>query len=507
MPLIGDYDEAIRAGKYRFKDPALRAAAPVMNQRPVSGGFFTEPARASGSFAVAYKMKMPDGRLRAVRCYFAENAQHSRRYSVLHTDLPAKLKDYTVDFRYLDQGIRADSAASAPFLPVVDMEWVQGRELRQYVAHIADHRDISRLRALAEAWLTLIERMRAANIAHGDLSGNNVMVRDNGALALIDYDGMYTPALEKLASVEAGAPDYQHPAAVERRVYGPDMDRFSALLIYVTLRALQERPELWKPHSEYNSAGDLESDHMLFRVEDLQTPAASPLFRELAALRDPLTLKLVETLKRACVEDIARTPWVVELADPLIALKSAIASDDDVAIVAAAEVPATRANPAARSYDARVGDARTNLAALVELRNALRDGEDERALGVWSGTRESATTRPLTPLVDAARARAELTRQLRAAIRDDDYDAIKRIEISLKGTPTIKPYEKAIHEVWVRAARVDVIRRALDSGNDELALRVWDLAMPDTRAARLLDPYRQRIAAARGGAAPVAEAE
>lgn len=511
MPIIGDYDEAIRAAKYRFKDPELRAAAPVMNRRPISGGSFEEPARASGSFAVAYKMKLQDGRMRAVRCYFAEDldrSHHLERYRTLNAELPAKLKDYAVEFRYLDQGIRADSAPSAPYRPVVDMEWVQGRELRQYVAHIADHRDIPRLRALTDAWLTLIERMRAARIAHGDLSGNNIMVRDSGALALIDYDGMYTPALAKLVPGEAGAPDYQHPTAVEKRVYGPDMDRFSALLIYVALRALQERPELFKPHAEYNGAGDLVSDHLLFRVEDLKSPATSPVFRDLAALTDPVTLKLVETLKRACVEDITRTPWVVELADPLIALKTAIASDEDPAIVAAADVPATRANPDARAYDKRVTAARNNLNALVELRNALRDGDDERAVGVWARMTETSTTRPLKSLVDAAQGRANLTRQLRTAIRDDDFEAIKRIEVTLKGTATLKPYEKAIHEAWVRAARLDVIRRALDSGNDELALRVWDLAIRDPKGVKALEPYTARIeqVRARASAARVAEA-
>ena len=130
-----------------------------MTKRQLKTGTIEEPWRAPGSFAVAYKMRMADSRLRAIRGYFAENAQHSQRYRALHTELPAKLKDYTVDFRYLDQGIRVDSSPSAPYLPVVDMEWVQGRELRQYVAHIADNKDVARIKILAEAWLTMMERI------------------------------------------------------------------------------------------------------------------------------------------------------------------------------------------------------------------------------------------------------------------------------------------------------------------------------------------------------------
>ena len=167
MPTINDYDDAIRAGRVRFKDPALKAATPVLNKRPYNGGMIEEPSRAPGSFAVVYKMRTQDGRIRAVRCYFAENAHHSQRYRILNAELPGKLKEYTVDFRYLDQGIRVESAQTAPYLPVVDMEWVEGRELRQYIAHIADGNDVARLKLIGENWLKLMERMRANQMAHG----------------------------------------------------------------------------------------------------------------------------------------------------------------------------------------------------------------------------------------------------------------------------------------------------------------------------------------------------
>jgi hypothetical protein len=502
MPLIGDYDDAIRAGKVRFKDAALKAAAPVMAQRAIKGGSIEEPVRAAGSYAVAYKMKLADGRLRAVRCYFSENAQHSQRYRLLHSELPAKLKEYTVDFRYLDHAIRAENTATAPYLPVVDMEWVQGRELRQYVAHIADNRDITRITALAEAWLTMMQRMRVAQVAHGDLSGNNIMVRDNGALVLIDYDGMYTPALANDKSNEAGAPEYQHPTAQDRRQYGPEMDRFSALLIYVVLRALQEQPGLWKSHAEYSGTGttNLVSDRMLFKAEDLKAPTTSALFRELAALKDPLTLKLVAALKQACVDDITRTPWVVDLADPMIAFKAAIASDNDQAIVTAAADPGIQALAAARSYDARVSAAKRNLAALTTLQQALREGDDEKIAAAWKGMTETATTRPFKAQADAAAKRATQSEQLREAIKTLDYPAIKRIEEQLRGTKTLEPYTRAIRETYVRYERLEAIKRALDLGNDDVAVRVWDLAAQDTQPPAFkqrLAPFEERVRQAR----------
>lgn len=492
MPTIGDYDDAIRAGRIRFKDPTLRAATLELNKRPVKGGFIEEPWRSPGSFAVAYKMRLATGRMRAIRCYFAEHTQHSYRYSVLHRELPARLQEYTVEFRYLDQGIRVESGASAPYLPIVDMEWVQGRELRQYVAHIADNRDIPRLTRLAEAWLTLMQRMRAAQVAHGDLSGNNIMARDDGSLVLIDYDGMYTPTLANTPSNEAGAPEYQHPTAQNRRRYGPEMDRFSALLIYVVLRALQERPALWRAHSEYNPSGDLASDRMLFSAEDLKAPATSAVFRELATLRDPLTRKLVATLRQACLDDITRTPWVVELADPLITLKAAIASDNDQDIVAAAS-DAIMAQPGAHAYDQRIETARRNMANLPVLRRALHDGDDDKIGAIWNTMSSTVSTRQLAPQANAAVQRADLTQRLRDAIQDLDYPAIKQIEERLhrmeRGAEALKPYEKAIQDTYVRYGRLDAIKRALFQGNDQLAVHIWDLAASDQQGV-----FKQRLA-------------
>jgi hypothetical protein len=496
MPTIGDYDDAIRAGRIRFKDATLRAATPEINRRPVRGGYIEEPWRAPGSFAVAYKMRLADGRLRAIRCYFAENPHYTQRYRILNTELPAKLKEYTVDFRYLDQGIRVDASPNAPYLPVVDMEWVQGRELRQYVAHIADNKDIARIKGLSESWLILMQRMRTEHVAHGDLSGNNIMVRDDGSLALIDYDGMYTPALATIPSNEAGAPEYQHPTTQDKRQYGPEMDRFSALLIYVVLRALQERPSLWRAHSEYSGDGvdNLVSDRMLFTAEDLRAPVSSPLFRELTTLRDPLTVKLVTALRQACLDDIAKTPWVMDLADPLIALKVAIASDDDQTIASAAQTASAQGLAGLAAYEARISAAQRNLAALPTLRRALQEGDDDAIAAVWNDMRATATTRQLAPQAEAAAKRASLTAQLREAIQRLDYPAVKRVEEQLRGAKALEPYGKAIQETYVRYERLAAIKRALDNGKDDLATRIWDLAVQEPQPA----VFKQRLAELEG---------
>lgn len=514
MPGINDYDEAIRLGKVRFKDPTLKTATPVIGRRPIKGGFVEEPWRAPGSFAVAYKMKLPDNRLRAVRCYFSEQTQNAQRYRELHTYLPTHLKEHTVEFRYLDQGIRAESGPTAPVLPVVDMEWVDGRELRQYVADIADHKDTTRLKALGDNWLSLMARMRAAKIAHGDLSGNNIMVRNNGTLVLIDYDGMYVPTLAHVRSAEAGAIEYQHPTARDKRAYGLEMDRFSALLIYVVLRALQERPELWRKHSEYDKDDPtrLSTDRMLFKAEDLANPATSQLFRELSTLTDSLTLRLVEALKKACADDISRTPWVVELADPefaqkgaMSALDAAVTANDDRAIAAAASDPALASYAAARKHDTRVNTARENLRLLPQLQRALEQNNDDQVVMLWTNMALTATTQPFVARVREAQQRTVVAKDLEKALQADHYPDIERLAKQLEGTQAHEVYQKAIRAAWVRHEQCLALERALSAKNDDTALRIWGLMFKDPKQEKRRIAYESRIVEAKARQAKMAK--
>lgn len=114
-----------------------------------------------------------------------------------------------------------------------------------------EHHHPPTLKRLAELWLAMIRQMEQRGIAHGDLDWSNVLVEeDTGThdlrLHLIDFDGIYVPELAQAASLgmglaEKGHLDFQYPP----RDFGPIMDRFSALVIYISLCALAHKPVLW----------------------------------------------------------------------------------------------------------------------------------------------------------------------------------------------------------------------------------------------------------------------
>ena len=79
-------------------------------------------------------------------------------------------------------------------------------------------------------------------MAHADLQHGNVLLvpaRANGSLSLklIDYDGMWVPALANKKSGEVGHPAYQHPQRLRENTYSAEVDRVPLLVVACALRA------------------------------------------------------------------------------------------------------------------------------------------------------------------------------------------------------------------------------------------------------------------------------
>lgn len=113
----------------------------------------------------------------------------------------------------------------------------------------------------------------------------------------MDYDTTYVPALRGRSSAEVGHRNYQHPDRTDAD-FGPDIDRFSALVIYTALRACAVRPELWE---QYDTG-----ENLLFRDADFYAPDESPLFEALAQT-EPLG-DLGEALRTACYVEPSDVP-------------------------------------------------------------------------------------------------------------------------------------------------------------------------------------------------------
>src|SRR2546426_333969 len=125
--------------------------------------------------------------------------------------------------------------------------------------------------ALRAKWVTLVRQLEAAQVAHGDLQHGNILVR-GGSIPLVDYDGMWVPALRGRHATETGHRAYQHPER-SGQDYGQEIDRFSALVIYLSLAALERDVTLWERFHT--------GDNLIFVREDFQQLGRSAIWQQL----------------------------------------------------------------------------------------------------------------------------------------------------------------------------------------------------------------------------------
>jgi hypothetical protein len=297
-PLPQDFNEAIQNPATVFTDPDLKGGQAIVGPTGL-------PLPQSGNFADVYQVRGADGRDWAVKCFTRPVFGLESRYDRVAEALAEANLPFGVEFTYLEQGIRVRGA----WRPAVKMEWVEGLTLNHVVEdNLASQKVLS---GLVRLWAKMCQRLRDAKIAHADLQHGNVLLVPGSqpgkyGLKLIDYDGMYVPALAEHPSGEAGHPNYQHPRRAETRAYSPDLDKFPHLVVATALKALEiSGPSLWHRYDT--------GDNLLFVEKDFKDPSASPLMKELWATGHPTLQALVGRLAVSCDRHIARTPWLDEV--------------------------------------------------------------------------------------------------------------------------------------------------------------------------------------------------
>jgi serine/threonine protein kinase len=246
-------------------------------------------------------------RVWAVRCFTREVDDQQKRYDAISSYLRAVKLPCFVRFEFIKRGI----LVNGQWYPILKMEWVDGETLDKYLEQ--NRRHPAKLQVLARQWIDTLRAMRQARIAHGDLQHGNILVSANG-LKLIDYDGMFVPALDGLKSHEEGHPNYQHPLR-RGRDFGSYLDAFSGWVIYTAILAVQEDPEIW---TQLN-AGD---ECLLFRKGDFADPGNSRAFKLIAGLSSPSIRHLSDELRSYAKINCPLVPSVDDFTyDPLTSVR------------------------------------------------------------------------------------------------------------------------------------------------------------------------------------------
>lgn len=297
FPSGADYMEALQhpAGCFAH-DPELAGGQPVLSPLGL-------PRPVSGNFASVFRVDCADGRSYAVRCFTRWFDDQRVRYEAISAQVKASRATWPVGFDFVPEGINVNG----DWYPILKMPWVPAQPLLGYIEqHLWDS---AAMAYLAVRFSALVAELRAAGIAHGDLQHGNILVAPGGDLRLIDYDGMYVPALQGLESNELGHRNYQHPRR-KREEFGPHLDHFASWVIYASLAAISIDPVLWGRLD----GGD---ECLLFRHRDFREPNASEALASFENSDDERIRRLGAILRRGlAAEHCAVPPLQLRLAPP-----------------------------------------------------------------------------------------------------------------------------------------------------------------------------------------------
>jgi formylglycine-generating enzyme required for sulfatase activity len=297
-PLSQEYNEAIQSPESSFSDAELRGGQAATNALGM-------PMPRSGNFADVYEFAGASGAKWAIKCFTREITGLQQRYEQIDLYLAKVNLPFMVNFQYQPGGIRIHGK----WYPILKMRWVEGFLLNEFVRNNLDKPTI--LEGLTQIWVRMAKRLRDANLAHADLQHGNILLvpgrtADSLAVKLIDYDGMWVPALAGNKSGEVGHPAYQHPQRLQQGIYNADVDRTAILTVACALRSLAIcGRSLWKRYDN--------GDNLVFREADLRNPAASALFKELWNINDPALHDLVGYLAIGLTSSFNQVPSVQDV--------------------------------------------------------------------------------------------------------------------------------------------------------------------------------------------------
>ena len=264
-PLISEYVAAIRDAKENLDE--LAYLEPVLDNHG-------EPYRSSGAFAVVFKMKDPKtGRNYALKCFTDEQEGRNEAYSQIAEELEFVDSTYITAVKYLEQELFVDSSCNDEVFPVLLMDWVDGETMETYVAdHYADSHAMA---MLCYRFCKLAGWLRSQSFAHGDIKPDNIMVRPDGTLTLVDYDGMYVAAMKGRKSPTIGTKDFAHPLRTIDD-FDETIDDFALAVIALSLKAISLDPSLYTTYGA--------SDRLLFAASDFLDLSKSKVLTALQSL-------------------------------------------------------------------------------------------------------------------------------------------------------------------------------------------------------------------------------
>ena len=264
-PLISEYVKAIQdAGDNLDK---LSYLTPVLDDHG-------EPYRSSGAFAVVFKMlDKSTGKYYALKCFTEEQEGRADAYRQIADELDMVDSPYITSVKYMEKELFVDCQCEEDEFPVLLMDWVEGETMEAYIA--ANYHNQSAMSLLCYRFGKMAAWLRSQSFAHGDIKPDNIIIRPDGSLTLVDYDGMFVSSMKGCKSPTIGTKNFSHPLRTVDD-FDETIDDFSLASIALSLKAISMKSTLLDIYGA--------SDRLLFSENDYRNPSNSKVISALQEL-------------------------------------------------------------------------------------------------------------------------------------------------------------------------------------------------------------------------------
>ena len=264
-PLISEYLAAIQDAHDNLDK--LNHLVPVLDKHG-------EPYRSSGAFAVVFKMKDEQtGKCYALKCFTEDQEGRAEAYRQIAEELEFVDSPYITSVKYLEKELFVDSNCEDDEFPVLLMDWIEGETMETYIAE--NYTDSYEMSMLCYRFCKMAAWLRSQSFAHGDIKPDNIIVRPDGTLTLVDYDGMFVPAMKGQKSPTIGTKDFSHPLRTIDD-FDETIDDFALASIALSLKAISLDSSLLQSYGA--------SDRLLFSATDFLDLSKSKIFAALQGL-------------------------------------------------------------------------------------------------------------------------------------------------------------------------------------------------------------------------------
>ena len=264
-PLISEYVKAIQYAGDNLEQ--LAYLTPVLDDHG-------EPYRSSGAFAVVFKMlDKRTGKYYALKCFTEEQQGRADAYRQIADELGMVDSPYIISVKYMEKELFVDSQCEEDEFPVLLMDWVEGETMEAYIS--ANYHNQSDMSMLCYRFGKMAAWLRSQSFAHGDVKPDNIIIRPDGSLSLVDYDGMFVPTMKGCKSPTIGTKNFCHPLRTMDD-FDETIDDFSLASIALSLKAISMNSTLLDTYGA--------SDRLLFSEKDYRTPSNSKVISALQGL-------------------------------------------------------------------------------------------------------------------------------------------------------------------------------------------------------------------------------